>query len=61
MIECFNNIWIILISVIILFIIMKKIYKLLFSYENKNNNKKKSFDLLPDILPTLTSYYIGIN
>jgi hypothetical protein len=61
MIECFNNIWIILISVIILFIIMKKIYKLLFSYENKNNNKKKSFDLLPDILPTLTSYYVGIN
>ena len=61
MIECFNNIWIILISVIILFIIMKKIYKLLFNYENKNNNKKKSFDLLPDILPTLTSYYIGIN
>lgn len=58
MIECFNNFWVILLCIFIFIIIIKKIYKLIF-----NNTEKytvNNSDLVPSMLPTITSYYIGI-
>jgi len=58
MIECFNNIWIILICIYLFYLIIKKLYKLIF--DNNDNIKNKESDLIPTMLPTITSYYIGI-
>ncbi len=71
MIDKFNNIWVIIISIILLFIIIKKIINLnkpfdesRFIEQYKNQEKlKKKFNIksLHQSLPKLASYYVGIN
>jgi len=62
MIECFNSNWVILLSILIFFIIIKKIYNLL-SY-NTNSNKyymNPKYEINEKMLPTLTAYYVGLS
>ncbi len=71
MIDKFNNIWVIIISVILLFIIIKKIINLnepfdegRFIEQYKNQEKlKKKFNMksIQQSLPKLASYYVGLN
>jgi len=61
MIKIFNNPWIILLSIIIFFIIIKKIYKLLFGQDEEDKTQYNKFQVTPTILPKLASYYIGLN
>ena len=63
MIECFNSIWIILISILLFFIIINKIYNLFVNNtENKKFKKHKNnkYNMTPKILPKLTSYWLGL-
>jgi hypothetical protein len=71
MLECFNNIYIIIISILLLYAIIKKIINLnkpfnevdfLTKYNNQQKLKENlSLDNLKKQIPTLTSYYIGLN
>ena len=59
--EEFNNNWVLFICFILFIIIIKKLYNLLFdNYEESKQNNQHKFDLTPSILPTITSYYVGI-
>ena len=60
MIECFNSNWILLLSLLISFIIIKKIYNLLFGKSNKKYINAK-YDINEQMLPTITAYYVGLN
>jgi hypothetical protein len=60
MIECFNSNWVILLSLLISFIIIKKIYNLLFGEHNRNYINPK-YDINEKMLPTITAYYVGLN
>ena len=71
MLEICNNIWVLIISAILLIVIIKKIYNLnkpfdedrfVKQYINQHKIKNK-FNLksIPEGLPILTSYYIGLN
>ena len=60
MIECFNNNWIMLLSLLISFIIIKKIYNLLFGKSNKKYINAK-YDINEKMLQTITAYYVGLN
>jgi hypothetical protein len=70
MLQLFNNIWVIGISLIILYVIINKILnfnkcfdqdKFIKQYKNEQKLKKKfkNWDISKGI-PLLTSYYIGI-
>lgn len=71
MLDKCNNIWVIIICIILFIIIVRKINNLnkpfdeqrfMEQYINqKKLSKKFSLDSLPLELPTLTSYYVGIN
>jgi hypothetical protein len=68
--DCLNNWWILIICAIVFFVIVRKIYNLFqpfdehrFLLQCMNQEKlKKKFTLnsVPDMIPSLTSYYIGI-
>ena len=68
--ECLNNWWVLIICGIVLFVIVRKIYNLTQPFDeqrfllqcmNQEKLKKKfSFNSMPDMIPSLTSYYIGI-
>ena len=71
MLEICNNVWVLIISAILLIVIIKKIYNLnepfdedrfVEQYINQHKIKNK-FNLksIPKGLPILTSYYIGLN
>ena len=70
MLDKFNNIWIIIICIILLIIIIRKIYNLDKPFdENKyiqqiiNQKKLKeqfNLNLIKNGLPTIASYYVGI-
>jgi hypothetical protein len=60
MIECFNSNWVMLLSLLISFIIIKKIYNLLFGESNRNYIKSK-YEINEKMLPTITAYYVGLN
>ena len=65
------NLWLILISIIILYIIIKKIInlnkpfnekKFIDKYINYKKLKKKlNFNNITENIPLITSYYIGLN
>lgn len=67
----FNNFWVILICVILVMLIGKKIYNLNKPFDEKrfveqyiNQQKlKKKFSLnnIPQSLPKLAEYYVGLN
>jgi hypothetical protein len=59
MFEFCNNIWVIIISIILFIIIIKKIYKLINNKEDKMN-KKKDLNVLESHLPTILSYHFGM-
>jgi len=59
MFEFCNNIWVIIISIILFIIINKKKYKLINNKEDKMN-KKKDLNVLESHLPTILSYHFGM-
>lgn len=71
MLEQFNNIWVIIISIILIYIIINKILNLnnpinetLYLEKCKNQEKLKkqfNFNDIPKGLPALASYYVGLN
>jgi hypothetical protein len=71
MLEQFNNIWVIIIAVILIYIIIKKITNLnnsidedVYIEKHKNQERLKkqfNFNDLPKGLPALASYYVGLN
>ena len=71
MLDIFNNVWIILISCVLLICIVKKIYyinepfneiKFIEQYQNKEKLKQRiSIEVLQKSLPTLASYYVGLH
>ena len=66
-----NNIWVLVIAVILLYAIIKKIYnlnkpfdenKFIEQYHNQQKIKKKlNFENIPAELPKLASFYVGLN
>ena len=71
MLDSFNNGWVLLIGIILVYFIVKKIInlnkpfdkkKFIEQYTNQQKLKNKfSFDFFQKDLPKLTSYYVGIN
>lgn len=71
MLDRFNNFWVILICIILVIFIVKKIYNLNKPFDEKrfieqyvNQQKlKEKFTLegIPQSLPKLASYYVGLN
>jgi hypothetical protein len=61
MIECFNSNWIILLSILISFIIIKKINNLIFNDNDDKNYINEKYKITEKMLPTITNYYIGLN
>jgi hypothetical protein len=71
MLDRFNNIWVILICIILAFFIIKKIYnfnkpfdekRFIEQYINQQKLKEKfSLEAIPQSLPKLASYYVGLN
>jgi flagellar biosynthesis/type III secretory pathway M-ring protein FliF/YscJ len=71
MLDKFNNVWIILLAFILLFVIIKKIVNLnkpfdekrfIEQYQNQIKLKKKfNINNLKQKLPQLASYYIGLH
>ena len=71
MLDCMNNWWIILICGILFFVIIKKIYNLTqpfdeyhFLLQCKNQEKLKqklNLNDVPSMVPSLTSFYLGLN
>jgi hypothetical protein len=61
MIECFNSNWIILLSILISFIIIKKIYNLIFNDNDDINYINEKYKITEKMLPTVAAYYIGLN
>ncbi len=70
MLDKFNNYWIILICIILAIFIVKKIYNLNKPFDEKrfieqyiNQQKLKenfSLEAIPQSLPKLVSYYVGL-
>jgi hypothetical protein len=70
MLENFNNIWIILLSIVLLYVIVKKIINLnkpfderrfIEQYNNQLKLKKQlNIDIIQKNIPKLTSYYVGL-
>ncbi len=70
MLEKFNNIWVILLSILLLYIIVKKIInlnkpfderKFIEQYNNQLKLKKQlNIDIIQKNIPKLTSYYVGL-
>ena len=72
MLDCFNNIWIILICIVLFYFIIKKIYNLTqpfdehkFLVQCKNQEKLKkqlnmNFDSIPSLIPNIASFYVGL-
>ena len=61
MIECFNSNWIILLSILISFSIIKKINNLIFNDNDDKNYINEKYKITEKMLPTITNYYIGLN
>lgn len=71
MLDRLNNYWVILICIILLIFIIKKIYNLnkpfdekrfIEQYVNQKKLKEKfTLDSIPQSLPKLASYFIGLN
>jgi hypothetical protein len=71
MLDNFNNIWVMLLCIILLLFIIKKIYNLNKPFDEKrfieqyvNQQKLQnnfSFKAIPHTLPKLASYYVGLN
>lgn len=71
MLDRLNNYWVILICIILLIFIIKKIYNLnkpfdekrfIEQYVNQKKLKEKfTFGSIPQSLPKLASYFIGLN
>jgi hypothetical protein len=63
MIQCFNSNWIIILSILISFIIIKKIYNLLFKKHHVHNRKyiQSKYEVNEKMLPTIAAYYVGLN
>jgi hypothetical protein len=51
MIECFNNIWILIICIYLFYLIIKKLYKMFINSNVKEDDTS---------IQTITSYYIEI-
>ena len=70
MLEKFNNIWIILLSILLLYVIVRKIINLnkpfdekrfIEQYSNQLKLKKQlNIDIIQKNIPKLTSYYVGL-
>jgi hypothetical protein len=70
MLENFNNIWVILLSIVLLYVIVKKIINLnkpfderrfIEQYNNQLKLKKQlNIDIIQKNIPKLTSYYVGL-
>jgi len=70
MLEKFNNFWVILLSILLLFIIVRKIInlnkpfdekKFIHQYKNQLKLKKQfNIDIIQKNIPKLTSYYVGL-
>jgi hypothetical protein len=70
MLEKFNNIWVILLSILLLYIIVRKIINLnkpfderrfIEQYNNQLKLKKQlNIDIIQKNIPKLTSYYVGL-
>lgn len=71
MLSCFNNGWVLLISAILLYFIIKKINnlnkpfdekKFIEQYTNQKKLKNKfNIEMFQQGLPKLASYYVGLN
>jgi hypothetical protein len=71
MLDKFNNIWIYIISAILLYAIFRKLFnlnkpfdekKFIEQYQNQEKLKKKlNFNNIHQNIPMLASYYVGIN
>ena len=71
MLDKFNNMWIILLSILLLWIIVRKIINLnkpfdetrfIKQYKNQIRLKKQfNINIIQKNIPKLTSYYIGLN
>lgn len=71
MLDKFNSTWVIIISVILFIIIIRKIYymnkpfdenRFIEQYVNQQKLQEKfSLSSIPNKLPTLASYYVGLN
>lgn len=71
MLSCFNNGWVLLIGVILLYFIIKKIYnlnkpfdekKFIEQYANQKKLKNKiNIELFKQGIPQLASYYVGLH
>jgi len=70
MLDKFNNVWIILLAFILLFVIIKKIVNLnkpfdekrfIQQYKNQLKLRKQfNIDIIQKNIPKLTSYYVGL-
>jgi hypothetical protein len=70
MLEKFNNIWIILLSILLLYVIVRKIINLnkpfdenrfIQQYRNQLKLKKQlNINIIQQNIPKLTSYYVGL-
>jgi len=70
MLEKFNNIWVILLSILLLWIIVRKIINLnkpfdekrfIQQYKNQLKLRKQfNIDIIQKNIPKLTSYYVGL-
>ena len=70
MLEKFNNIWVILLSILLLYVIVRKIINLnkpfdekrfIQQYKNQLKLKKQlNIDIIQKNIPKLTSYYVGL-
>jgi hypothetical protein len=70
MLDCFNNIWVILICIILFYFIIKKIYNMTqpfdehrFMVQCRNQEKLKNklnLNSIPNMIPNIASFYIGL-
>jgi hypothetical protein len=70
MLEKFNNIWVILLSILLLYVIVRKIINLnkpfdekrfIQQYKNQLKLRKQfNIDIIQKNIPKLTSYYVGL-
>lgn len=70
MLQKFNNIWIILLSILLLYVIVRKIINLnkpfdekrfIQQYKNQLKLRKQfNIDIIQKNIPKLTSYYVGL-
>ena len=72
MFDFFNNIWVILICIVLFYFIVKKIYNMTqpfdehkFLVQCKNIEKLKNklnmnLDTIPSLIPNIASFYVGL-